>query len=135
MGGWANKMLLITPLGTALPCHAASILPGLTFPTVREQWLRWIWHESPAFQSFRGEQWMHSPCSTCPQRAQDFGGCRCQAFLLTGHAENTDPVCSLSPHHAIVEQLTDAVELQESGEAAQRFTYRQLGFPRLGGSI
>src|SRR6266436_1916038 len=97
MGGWGRKLMLITPSGDALPCHAAQIIPGLTFENVKDRSLREIWEHSAAFQRFRGEDWMQEPCKTCDRREQDFGGCRCQALLLAGDASATDPVCSLAP--------------------------------------
>ena len=99
MNGWGAVFLTIAPDGTALPCHAARELPGIAFPSDREHDIAWIWNESPAFNRFRGFDWMKEPCRTCPERFKDFGGCRCQAYLLTGDAENADPVCDLSPHH------------------------------------
>ena len=102
MNGLGSVFLAVTPDGTALPCHAARMLPGLEFPNVREHDLRSIWHESAAFNHFRGEAWMKEPCRSCPERQRDFGGCRCQAYLLTGDAANADPVCELSPHHHLV---------------------------------
>jgi pyrroloquinoline quinone biosynthesis protein E len=106
MGGWGQKMILINPSGRALPCHAAEVIPGLSFESVREKSLSWIWRESPAFQKFRGEEWMQMPCRDCEHRSEDFGGCRCQAFLLTGDADATDPVCTLSPKHdTVVKQI------------------------------
>jgi len=102
MAGWGAVFMAVVPDGTALPCHAAQHLPGLTFPNVRHATLRWIWYESPAFNAFRGDGWMREPCRSCPERHKDFGGCRCQAFLLTGEAANTDPVCELSPLHQVV---------------------------------
>jgi PqqA peptide cyclase len=103
MGGWGRRLMLINPSGTVLPCHAAEVLPGMTFENTRDQTLEWIWQESSSFRQFRGEQWMPEPCRSCDRRAQDFGGCRCQAFLLTGDATATDPACSLAPLHQIVE--------------------------------
>jgi PqqA peptide cyclase len=103
MGGWGRKLLLINPEGKVLPCHAAEVIPGLSFENVREKTLDWIWHESPSFRIFRGEEWMPEPCRSCERRTEDFGGCRCQAFLLTGNAEATDPACSLAPAHGVVE--------------------------------
>jgi pyrroloquinoline quinone biosynthesis protein E len=97
MGGWGRKVMLITPSGDALPCHAAQVIPGLAFENVKDRSLREIWKHSAAFQKFRGEEWMQEPCKTCDRREQDFGGCRCQALLLAGDAAATDPVCSLSP--------------------------------------
>ena len=103
MGGWGRRLLLIDPSGQALPCHAAGVIPGLHFDTVREHSLEWIWQESPAFQRFRGDHWMQEPCRSCERKGEDFGGCRCQAFLVTGDANATDPVCSLSPNHHLIE--------------------------------
>jgi PqqA peptide cyclase len=96
-------LLLIAPAGRALPCHAAGVIPGMRFDSVREHRLDWIWQHSDAFQKFRGEDWMPEPCRSCDRRKEDFGGCRCQAFLLTGDASNTDPVCELAPLHHLVE--------------------------------
>jgi pyrroloquinoline quinone biosynthesis protein E len=103
MGGWGRRLMLINPAGKVLPCHAAEVIPGLVFENVREQTLENIWQHSSSFRRFRGEEWMPEPCRSCDQRAQDFGGCRCQALLLTGNAEATDPACSLAPAHHIVE--------------------------------
>ena len=103
MGGWGRRLMLVNPSGKALPCHAAEVLPSLEFENVREKSLAWIWQESPSFQRFRGEEWMPEPCRSCERRTEDFGGCRCQAFLLAGDAAATDPACSLAPSHSIVE--------------------------------
>jgi pyrroloquinoline quinone biosynthesis protein E len=105
MGGWGQGLILIDPEGVALPCHAARIIPGLTFDDVRSKPLRWIWEESPSFQRFRGDDWMQEPCRSCERKTRDFGGCRCQAFLYTGDADATDPVCSLSPHRGLIEAV------------------------------
>jgi pyrroloquinoline quinone biosynthesis protein E len=105
MGGWGRKLMLITPNGDALPCHAARVIPGLTFDNVKNRGLREIWESSDAFQKFRGEQWMSEPCKTCDRRTQDFGGCRCQAFLLAADATATDPVCCLSPRRSTVDAI------------------------------
>ena len=102
MGGWGQRLLLIDPSGSALPCHAAGVIPGLHFDNVREHPLGWIWTSSDAFQKFRGEGWMSGTCKNCERRFTDFGGCRCQAFLVTGNASATDPVCSLSPDHELI---------------------------------
>jgi pyrroloquinoline quinone biosynthesis protein E len=102
MGGWGRQLLLIDPAGRALPCHAAGVIPGLRFDNVREHRLDWIWKNSEAFQKFRGEDWMPEPCRSCDRRKEDFGGCRCQAFLLTGDASATDPVCELAPLHQLI---------------------------------
>ena len=105
MNGWGAVFLTIAPDGTALPCHAATELPGLSFPNVREHSIEWIWNESENFNKFRGYGWMKEPCRSCDEREKDFGGCRCQAYLLTGDAANADPVCSKSPHHGQLAQL------------------------------
>ncbi|OUD11757.1 pyrroloquinoline quinone biosynthesis protein PqqE [Thioflexithrix psekupsensis] len=99
MNGWGAVFLTIAPDGTALPCHEARQLPGLTFPNVKEASVEWIWNDSPAFNRYRGDEWMKEPCRSCPEKSKDFGGCRCQAYLLTGDACEADPVCELSPHH------------------------------------
>jgi PqqA peptide cyclase len=111
MNGWGSVFLNVAPDGLALPCHEARMLPGLTFPNVREHEMAWIWNESPAFNAYRGESWMQEPCSSCDERTKDFGGCRCQAFQLTGDATNADPVCDKSPHHNII---TEQVELAQA---------------------
>jgi pyrroloquinoline quinone biosynthesis protein E len=111
MGGWGRKLMLITPRGDALPCHAAQVIPGLTFENVKERSLREIWEHSAAFQKFRGENWMQEPCKNCDRREQDFGGCRCQAMLLAGDAAATDPVCSLALMRPRVDAILAAVNL------------------------
>ncbi len=105
MGGWGRRSLNVTPAGRVLPCHAAESIPGLAFWSVQDHSLADIWRNSPAFCAFRGTDWMREPCRSCPRREEDFGGCRCQAFLLTGDARATDPVCHLSPDHALVAEL------------------------------
>lgn len=107
MDGWGHVFMTITPDGTALPCHAARQLPGLEFPNVKDRSVDWIWNDSPDFNKFRGLDWMKEPCRTCPEKEKDLGGCRCQAFMLTGDATNADPVCSKSPHH---QELVNTVE-------------------------
>ena len=103
MGGWGRRLMLINPAGTVLPCHAAEVIPGMAFENVGEKTLEWIWRESTSFCRFRGEDWMPEPCRSCDRRTEDFGGCRCQAFLLAADATVTDPACSLAPAHGIVE--------------------------------
>jgi len=115
MKGWGAIFLTVAPDGTALPCHAAGGLPGLTFPNVREHALEWIWNDSPDFNKFRGFGWMKEPCRTCPEQAKDFGGCRCQAYLLTGDPANADPVCAKSPHHAELTQKVQAINEAAAG--------------------
>jgi pyrroloquinoline quinone biosynthesis protein E len=119
VGGWGRRSLNVTPSGKALPCHAAETIPGLTFWNVTEHALSDIWENSPAFRAFRGTDWMPEPCVSCARRDIDFGGCRCQAFALTGDATATDPVCHLSPHHAELAALA-----AERSEAA--YNYRRM---------
>jgi pyrroloquinoline quinone biosynthesis protein E len=99
MNGWGNIFLTITPDGRALPCHAAGQLPGLSFPNVHDDSIDAIWNDSTDFNKFRGMDWMKEPCRSCSEKEKDLGGCRCQAYMLTGDAANADPVCSKSPHH------------------------------------
>lgn len=108
MNGWGRQSLNVTPSGLVLPCHAAQTIPGLEFWNVREHGLAEIWRASPAFEAFRGTEWMREPCRSCERRDIDHGGCRCQALALSGDARNTDPVCSLSPHHGLVEEIAAA---------------------------
>jgi len=103
MDGWARAFLVVSPDGLVLPCHAAHTLPGLEFESVRQGALGDIWRDSPGFNAFRGEAWMPEPCRSCDRRTIDFGGCRCQAFHLTGNAAVTDPACRLSPDHGLIE--------------------------------
>jgi pyrroloquinoline quinone biosynthesis protein E len=107
MNGWGSVFLNLTADGLALPCHEARMLPGLEFPSVREHDLRWIWHDSPAFNRYRGDEWMKEPCRSCPEKTKDYGGCRCQAYLLTGDAALADPVCDKSPHHVLITQAIE----------------------------
>ena len=107
MGGWGARQLVVVPTGDAMPCLAAHELP-LPRANVREASLRWIWEDSPMFSAFRGTDWMQDPCRSCARREVDLGGCRCQAFALTGDATRTDPVCHLSPDHGLVESAVDA---------------------------
>jgi pyrroloquinoline quinone biosynthesis protein E len=120
MDGWGRRFLLISPTGLALPCHAAHSLPGLAFENVRDRPLADIWHHSAGFQAFRGETWMPEPCRSCDRRAIDFGGCRCQAYQLTGRAEATDPACRLSPDHGLIETARVAA----AAAAAPALVYR-----------
>jgi len=109
VGGWGRQMMLIDPAGQALPCHSAAVIPGLKFDNVRDHDLRWIWNSSSAFNRFRGDAWMSETCRTCERKERDFGGCRCQAFMLTGDPDAIDPVCSLSPDHGLLQTLRISV--------------------------
>ena len=118
VGGWGRRSLNVTPAGRVLPCHAAESIPGLEFWSVKDHSLEEIWTSSPAFNAFRGTDFLPELCKSCERREVDFGGCRCQAFALTGDARATDPVCHLSPRHALVAELAEVRE-----EAA--YTYRR----------
>jgi pyrroloquinoline quinone biosynthesis protein E len=121
LDGWGRRFLIVSPDGLALPCHAAHTLPGIEFESVRRRPLDEIWCASPGFNVFRGEAWMPEPCRSCDRRTLDFGGCRCQAFHLTGNAGATDPACSLAPDHGVIE----AARREASDAAAPRsFEYR-----------
>jgi pyrroloquinoline quinone biosynthesis protein E len=122
MSGWGRRFINISPAGRALPCHAAESLPGFDWPNVREQSLADIWNVSEPFARYRGTAWMPEPCRTCDRREIDWGGCRCQAFALTGDAGRTDPACHLSPDHAI---MADAA--READLPAPEFVYRRIG--------
>ena len=119
-GGWGRVYLVVTPDGRVLPCQGATHITTLTFDNVRERSMGWIWEESSAFRAYRGDDWMSEPCRSCPRKDIDFGGCRCQAFALTGVATNTDPVCMLSPHHILIEKA------REEAAAPIQYRYRYL---------
>lgn len=108
MNGWGTTFLTIAPDGLALPCHSARVLPDLDCPNVNDFSIEQIWNESKAFNFFRGNKWMQEPCRSCDEKEKDFGGCRCQAYLLTGDMRNTDPVCSKSPKHQIITAAIDS---------------------------
>jgi len=111
--------IVVSPDGLVLPCQAAHSLPGLRFERVTEQPLAEIWRESPGLNAFRGDAWMREPCRSCTRRAHDFGGCRCQAFHLTGDAAATDPACALSPAHDLVEAARHATSTPLALRAAR----------------
>jgi PqqA peptide cyclase len=126
-GGWGRHYLMVAPDGRTLPCHGATHITTLRFDSVRDRSLRWIWEESPAFQAFRGDAWMQEPCRSCPRKEIDFGGCRCQAFALTGDATNPDPVCTLTPLRSIIDSSVQSA----AEEQAYRFRYISLEPQRL----
>ena len=121
MNGWGQRYLTVNPVGDVLPCPTAAAIPALDADNVRERSLSWIWRESAAFNRFRGTEWMPEPCQSCELRDVDFGGCRCQAALLTGDPANTDPACSLSPYRS---SLTDVVDVVQRLDAPEEFVYR-----------
>ncbi|MCQ0093099.1 pyrroloquinoline quinone biosynthesis protein PqqE [Roseovarius sp. M141] len=122
MGGWGRQFFNISPAGKVLPCHAAESITGLVFDSVRDHSLAWIWEHSPAFNLYRGTDWMPEPCRSCDLKEEDYGGCRCQAFALTGNAADTDPACALSPRH---EEIFHTAR-QEAAEGPTRFIYRNF---------
>ncbi len=128
-GGWARSYMCITPTGQVLPCHAAHAIASLRFESVKDKPLADIWYDSPGLNAYRGEEWMQEPCRSCEHRTKDFGGCRCQAFLLTGDAAATDPVCGLSPHHGTVLDATRGADTPASAPTSQTdgtLVYRDL---------
>jgi pyrroloquinoline quinone biosynthesis protein E len=125
MGGWGSRQLTVRPNGDVLPCQAADQIRGLIVENVRRQSLGWIWDESPMFNRFRGLDWMQEPCRSCSRRTLDFGGCRCQAFLLTGDLDATDPVCHLAPRHGVVAEVVAAANAGAAAEPFE-FEYRRL---------
>jgi PqqA peptide cyclase len=131
MGGWGRQFFNISPVGKILPCHAAETITGMEFESVRSNHsIAWIWQNSEALNRYRGTGWMKEPCKSCELREVDFGGCRCQAFALTGDAANTDPACALSPMHEPIFRQAE----QEAAEHRDRFLYRNFagGTPETG---
>jgi pyrroloquinoline quinone biosynthesis protein E len=123
LNGWGQRYLTVNPIGDVLPCPtASSAISDLRFENVRAHAVDWIWRESESFNRFRGTEWMPEPCRSCPQREIDFGGCRCQAALLTGNAANTDPVCTLSPNRAVVDEVLH--DINSPRDDAHAWTYR-----------
>ena len=131
MNGLGSLFLAIAPDGMAMPCHAARMLPGLDLPNVRDSDIRAIWYESPAFNRYRGEGWMREPCRSCPERTRDFGGCRCQAYLLTGDADNADPVCELSPYHHRITELIAQSEAMHGADLPLLFRTNAIALSRV----
>lgn len=137
MNGWGSTFMVVAPDGLVMPCHAARMLPGLSLPSARASSLRDIWFDSPAFNRFRGDHWMPEPCRSCPEKAVDLGGCRCQAYLLTGDVNATDPVCDKSPRHDLVPQI---LETANASGGYQALVFRspensaRLSAPEAGGT-
>ena len=127
MNGWGTTFLTVAPDGLALPCHEARILPGLDCPNVQDFSIKEIWEESPAFNHFRHFDCMEEPCKSCPEKIKDFGGCRCQAYLLTGNMKATDPVCSKSPLHHTVEEAIDLAEQDRVSGEPKPLIFRNSG--------
>jgi len=137
MGGWGRQFLNISPAGKVLPCHAAESITTLTFDRVTEKSLAEIWQHSPAFEAYRGTDWMPEPCRSCERREIDWGGCRCQAFALAGEAGTIDPACALSPLHEEMQALARGESAKDetafhyrtrkAGEAAARKVPERIG--------
>jgi PqqA peptide cyclase len=124
MNGWGNIFINIAPDGMVLPCHEARMLPGINFPNVRDMSLDKIWYDSEAFNIYRGDSWMKEPCRSCPDKTKDFGGCRCQAYMLTQDATNTDPICDLSPKHYLVTDVVKKAELPKQDVEIKPLVFR-----------
>ena len=107
MNGWGEVFMIVTANGDVLPCHSARVLPDMNFPNVTNNDLKEIWYDSSAFNKYRGDDWMKEPCRSCSEKENDLGGCRCQAFLLTGDAEAADPICTKSPHRHLIDQALE----------------------------
>ncbi len=119
--GWGNRFMSVGPDGAVLPCLASREITGLEFPNVADASLEEIWFNAPVFNRFRGTDWMPEPCQSCDRRDVDFGGCRCQAFLMTGDAAVPDPVCHLSPDRHLVDEA-----LLEAAQDPPAFMYRTM---------
>ena len=124
MNGWGTTFLTIAPDGVALPCHSARDLPGLDCPNVNEYSIEKIWNESKAFNFFRGNEWMVEPCRSCDEKEKDFGGCRCQAYMLTGDMYKTDPVCSKSPDRHVIKEALDSARSSALSDIEQPLVFR-----------
>ena len=124
MNGWGNIFLTIAPDGTALPCHTARMLPGLAFPNVRDSSVREIWYGSEGFNRYRGTGWMKEPCASCPEKEKDYGGCRCQAYMLAQDPASADPVCDKSPKHAVVAEIIARAQQPRSVAEARPLLFR-----------
>ena len=107
MNGWGEVFMIVTANGDVLPCHSARVLPNIDFPNVKNDQLKEIWYDSSAFNKYRGDEWMKEPCRSCSEKENDLGGCRCQAYLLSGDAEGADPICTKSPHRNLINQALE----------------------------
>ncbi|MGZ4981043.1 MAG: pyrroloquinoline quinone biosynthesis protein PqqE [Methylobacter sp.] len=131
MNGWGTTFLTIAPDGVALPCHSARELPGLDCPNVKDYSIEQIWNESKAFNFFRGFEWMKEPCSSCDEKEKDFGGCRCQAYLLSGDMYAADPVCSKSPNHHVIQEAIDSAKASALADNEKPLIFRNSKNSRL----
>lgn len=124
MNGWGTTFLTIAPDGVALPCHSARDLPGLECPNINDYSIEEIWNESKAFNFFRGNEWMKEPCRSCDEKEKDFGGCRCQAYMLTGDMYKTDPVCSKSPDRHVIQEALDSARASKFSNDEKPLIFR-----------
>lgn len=126
MGGWGADAIIVDPTGRVLPCQSAASLPDLPVESARAAPLERIWFDSELFNAYRGLDWMQEPCRSCPLQRQhvDHGGCRCQAFALTGDAAATDPVCRYSPGHAALVADRDRELVAAAGGRRPGYEYR-----------
>ncbi|MCK4492485.1 MAG: pyrroloquinoline quinone biosynthesis protein PqqE [Methylococcales bacterium] len=131
MNGWGTTFLTIAPDGVALPCHSARELPDLNCPNVNEFSIEEIWHDSKAFNFFRGDDWMQEPCRSCDEKQNDFGGCRCQAYLLQDDMYATDPVCSKSPQHHLIQEAIESAAKRMTEPNEQPLIFRNRKNSRL----
>jgi len=134
MAGWGAVFMVIAPDGVAMPCHSARMLPGPALPNLQVMSVREAWHDSEAFNRYRGQAWMDPTCSNCDERHRDFGGCRCQAFLVTGDAAATDPVCPKSAHRGRIDDMLDAAAV-ERASAVPTHTLRFVPGARRGAGL
>ena len=118
MAGWGSVFMVVAPDGLAMPCHSARMLPGPPLPNLRTTPLRQAWYDSEAFNRYRGQSWMSATCGTCDERHHDVGGCRCQAYLVTGDAAATDPVCPKSPERGRIDAMLEGAEAERRNAAA-----------------
>lgn len=122
--GWGTTFMTVAPNGDVLPCQSARVIPDLDFPNVLDLPLSEIWRDSEAFNRYRGLEWMKEPCRSCPEKEVDFGGCRCQAYLLTGDADAADPVCDLSPFHNVIENTLEQAAVQVAASETHAIVWR-----------
>ena len=128
MAGWGAVFMVVAPDGSALPCHSARMLPGITFPNLRASSVREAWFDSDAFTRYRGQAWMNDTCGSCDERGHDFGGCRCQAYLVTGDAAATDPVCPKSEHRGAIDAVLAGAQTERAHAAASGAPVQPLRF-------
>jgi pyrroloquinoline quinone biosynthesis protein E len=128
MAGWGSVFMVVAPDGLAMPCHSARMLPGLSLPDLNDTPVRDAWFHSEAFNRYRGQAWMNDTCGSCDERGKDFGGCRCQAFLVTGDAAATDPVCPKSSHRGRIDDMLASADADRRQAARSGIEAQPLRF-------